>query len=57
MTPGSRLTAWLLAAVLVGALAYLGTQQVARPDADLMHGVPIASSQLPLMEAAFGKAD
>ena len=56
MTPGSRLTTWLLAAVLVGALAYLGTQQVAKPDTDLMHGAPIARSQLPLMEAAFDKA-
>ena len=46
----------LLAAAVVAALGYLGTQQVARPDTDLMHGVPIANSQLPLMEAAFDKA-
>jgi flagellar M-ring protein FliF len=56
MTPGSRMTAGLLAAVIVGALAYLGTQQGAKPDTDLMHGVPVAKSHLPLMEAAFAKA-
>jgi flagellar M-ring protein FliF len=56
MTPGSRFTAGLLAAVIVGALAYLGTQQGAKPDTDLMRGVPIAESHLPLMEAAFEKA-
>jgi flagellar biosynthesis/type III secretory pathway M-ring protein FliF/YscJ len=56
LTPGARLTAWLLAAVAVAALAYLGAPQAARPDTDLMHGAPIANSQLPLMEAAFEKA-
>jgi flagellar biosynthesis/type III secretory pathway M-ring protein FliF/YscJ len=56
MTPGSRLTAGLLVAVAVGALSYLGTQQAARPEVDLMHGVPVAPSQLPVMQAAFAKA-
>jgi flagellar biosynthesis/type III secretory pathway M-ring protein FliF/YscJ len=56
MTPSSRLTAGLLVAVAVGALSYLCTQQVARPDVDLMHGVPVAPSQLPVMQAAFAKA-
>jgi flagellar M-ring protein FliF len=56
MTPGSRLMAGLFAAAVVVALGYVGSQQVARPDADLMHGVLIAPSHLPIMEAAFGKA-
>ena len=56
MTPGSRLTAAMLASALLVGLGYLGTQQVSRPDSDLMRGTPIAASQLPLMEAAFGKA-
>ena len=56
MTPGSRLMAAMLAAALLVGLGYLGTQQIARPDTDLMHGVPVANSRLPLMEAAFGKA-
>lgn len=56
MTLGSRLMAGLFTAAVVVALGYLGTQQVARPDADLMHGILIAPSHLPIMEAAFGKA-
>ncbi len=56
MTPGSRLLAVLLAVALLLGLGYLATQQTARPEVDLMHGVPIANSRLPLMEAAFGKA-
>lgn len=56
MTPGSRLMAAMLAVALLVGLGYIGTQQVARPDADLLHGVPVAKSRLPLMEAAFGKA-
>jgi flagellar biosynthesis/type III secretory pathway M-ring protein FliF/YscJ len=56
MTPGSRLTAGLLAAVAAGALAFLCAGQAAAPDSDLMLGVPIAPSQLPVMQAAFAKA-
>lgn len=56
MTPGSRLTAGLLAAVVLLSMGYLATHQVAAPDVDLMHGVPVAAGQLPLMEAAFHKA-
>lgn len=56
ITPGSRLMAALLAAALLVGLGYVAMQQNARPDVDLMHGVPIANSRLPLMEAAFGKA-
>ena len=56
MTPGSRLMAAMLAAALLVGLGYVAMQQNARPDTDLMHGVPVANSRLPLMEAAFGKA-
>jgi len=57
MTPGSRLTAGLLAAVVVISMGYLFTHQTSSADVDLMHGVPIAASDLPSMEAAFGKAN
>jgi flagellar biosynthesis/type III secretory pathway M-ring protein FliF/YscJ len=56
MTPGSRLSVALLAAGLLGGLCCLGTQQTARPDTDLLQGVPVAKSRLPRMIAAFGKA-
>ena len=57
LTPGGRMSAGLLAAAVLLGLGYLGTRQAARPDADLMHGVPIAASQLPPMEAALAKAN
>ena len=57
MTPGSRLTAGLLAAVVLLSLGYLFTHQASAPDVDLMHGVPVAAGQLPAMEAAFAKAN
>ena len=57
MTPGSRLTAGLLAMVLVLSAGYMFTHQVATPDVDLMHGVPVAAGDLPRMEAAFAKAN
>jgi flagellar M-ring protein FliF len=42
--------------VVVVSLGYLFTHDISSPSADLMHGVPISASQLPAMEAAFGKA-
>lgn len=57
LTPGGRLTAGLLAAVIVLGLVYAGTHQTAAPEVDLMRGVPVAAAQLPLMEAAFAKAN
>jgi flagellar biosynthesis/type III secretory pathway M-ring protein FliF/YscJ len=57
MTPGSRRTAALLAAVALLSLGYLGMRGGAEPDVDLMHGVPVTAAQLPLMEAAFAKAN
>jgi flagellar M-ring protein FliF len=56
MTPGSRLTAGLLAAVVLLSLGYLFTHQGSSPEVDLMPGVPVAAAQLPVMEAALGKA-
>jgi flagellar biosynthesis/type III secretory pathway M-ring protein FliF/YscJ len=56
MTPGARLMAGLLTiAVLLGG-GYFYTHQSTTFDVDLMHGVPLTTSQLPLMEAAFDKA-
>jgi flagellar biosynthesis/type III secretory pathway M-ring protein FliF/YscJ len=57
LTPGGRLTAGLLAAVIVLGLAYAGTQRTAAPEVDLMRGVPVAAPHLPPMEAAFAKAN
>jgi len=56
MTPGARLMAGLLLLVVIVSLGYLFTHDISGPNADLMHGVPISASQLPAMEAAFGKA-
>ena len=56
MTPGSRMTAGLLAlAVIVGG-GYLVTRQTAQPAVDLLHGVPVSNDQLLKMQAALGKA-
>ncbi|MEN6404904.1 MAG: hypothetical protein ABFC77_00380 [Thermoguttaceae bacterium] len=57
MTPGSRWAAALSAVVALSSLGYLLTHQTVTPDADLMHGVPVAASQLPKMEAALAKAN
>jgi flagellar M-ring protein FliF len=56
MTPGSRLTAGLLAIVVLLSLGYLFTHQTASPEVDLMHGVPLTAAELRTMEAALGKA-
>jgi len=57
MTPGARIMAVLLAAVVVISLGYLFTHPLGGPSSDLMHGVPIPAGQLPEMEAAFAKAN
>ena len=44
MTPGSRLTAGLLAAVVLLSLGYLFTHQSSSPEVDLMHGVPLSAA-------------
>lgn len=56
MTPGARITAGLLLAVVVVSLVYLFTAQVSGPDCDLMNGEPVPASQLQAMKAAFAKA-
>lgn len=57
MTPGSRVFAGLFAISVALSLGYLAVQRHAPPNVDLMHGAPITVSQLPLMEAAFAKAN
>ena len=57
MTPGSRLTTGLLAAVVLLSFGYLFTHQGSSPEADLMPGVPLSAAQLPIMEAALAKAN
>jgi flagellar M-ring protein FliF len=57
MTPGARITAALLAAVVVISLAYLFTHPIGGPSSDLMHGVVVSPDQMQEMEAAFGKAN
>jgi len=56
MTPGARITAGLLLAVVVVSLVYLFRWQVSGPDVDLMNGVPVSADELPAMESAFHDA-
>src|SRR5947209_1858796 len=56
MTPGARITAGLLLAVLVVSLGYLFNHQSSSPDDYLMSGDPIPSAQLPAIYEAFAKA-
>jgi flagellar M-ring protein FliF len=57
MTPGARIVAGLLLAVVVISLAFLVRQQAAGPDEMLMAGQQFAPAELNAMEAAFGKAN
>ena len=56
MTPGARITAGLLLAVVVISLGYLFRYETSAADTYLMNGEPIPASDLDAMEAAFGKA-
>jgi flagellar M-ring protein FliF len=56
MTPSSRLTAGLLASLVLLSLGYLFTQQTSSPEVDLLHGQPLPAPQLSIMEAVLGKA-
>ena len=56
MTPGARLMAGLLMVVVILSAGYLFTHQMANPDVDLMHGVPLSAAELQIIEAALGKA-
>lgn len=57
MTPGARVLAASLLVVIVVSLGYLSTHQTTAADSELLHGLPVSVSQLPLMEAAFAKAN
>jgi flagellar M-ring protein FliF len=56
MTPGARVTAGLLLAVVVVTMAYLFRQGAAGPDAYLFGGEPLPESQLTRVEAAIAQA-
>src|SRR3954452_15313322 len=56
MTPGARITAGLLLAVVVVSMGYLFRQSASGPDAGLVGGEPLSDGQLARMELAFGKA-
>ncbi|MGE0609194.1 MAG: flagellar M-ring protein FliF C-terminal domain-containing protein [Pirellulales bacterium] len=57
MTPGARILAGLLLAVIVVSLGYLFNQQVSSGgDLYLMGGRNFSANELPAMEAAFDKA-
>jgi flagellar M-ring protein FliF len=56
MTPGARLTAGLLLAVVVVSMGYLFRQSAAGPDAYLFGGEPLTQGQLTAVEAAIAKA-
>jgi flagellar M-ring protein FliF len=57
MTPGARITAGLLLAVVVISLAYLFNHQISGSDSYLLGGQSFSAAELPAMEAAFGKAN
>ncbi|HJQ79123.1 MAG TPA: flagellar M-ring protein FliF C-terminal domain-containing protein [Lacipirellulaceae bacterium] len=56
MTPGARITAGLLLAVVVISLGYLFKQGTAGPDAFLFGGEMLPDSELTRIEAALGDA-
>ena len=56
MTPGARITAGLLLAVLVVSLGYLFNHQSSSPDAFLMDGESLPPSELKAIAGAFSKA-
>lgn len=56
MTPGARITAGLLLAVVVVSLSYLFNHQVAGGDTLLLGGQHFSAGDLKAMQAAFGTA-
>src|SRR3954463_16583480 len=56
MTPGARITAGLLLAVVVISLGYLFQHGASGPDTYLFGGEPISSGKLDRVEAAIAKA-
>jgi flagellar M-ring protein FliF len=57
MTPGARITAGLLLAVVVVSMGYLFRQSAAGPDAFLFGGAALSDGQLIAIEAAFAQAN
>lgn len=55
MSPGARITAGLLLAVVVISLAYLFTHEVAGPDVYLLRGELFSPRELDNMKMAFGQ--
>ncbi len=55
MTPGARITAGLLLAVVVVGLGFLFTYQASGPEVDLFSGTPVPPTQISQIEAAFAK--
>jgi flagellar M-ring protein FliF len=56
MTPGARMTAGLLLAVVVVSMGYLFRQSASGPDAFLFGGEPLSDGQLTRAEAAIAQA-
>jgi len=56
MTPGARITAGLLLAVIVVSVAYLFNQRITGTDAYLLEGRSFTGDDMAAMEGAFGKA-
>src|SRR5437762_6443936 len=56
MTPGARITAGLLLAVVVISVGYLFQHGVSGPDTYLFGGEPLADGTLTRVEAAIAKA-
>ncbi|MCC6125581.1 MAG: hypothetical protein IT426_11505 [Pirellulales bacterium] len=57
MTPGARITAGLLLAVVVVSLGFLFNGQISGSNSDLLNGMTVSPSQRNLMMSAFGKAN
>lgn len=57
MTPGARITAALLLAVVVVSVGFLFKQSTAGPDDFLFGGEPLSNSQIVAIESAIGQAD
>ncbi len=55
MSPGARITAGLLLAVLVASLGLLFTYPGSGPDVDLFSGTSVSPSQVTQIQAAFAK--
>lgn len=56
MTPGARITAGLLLAIVVVSMGYLFQQSTARPDEYLFGAEPLSGSQINAMTAAMSQA-